>query len=305
MRAQVVAVIFVVGIGTVPACRRGRAPASAPKPALGQIVVRDVTPSEHAPETIDGVLLERGLRQRLLATALFSSAPADAGPGPVAELHVRVDTEPVEVGARGEARARVHLRLDTRPPDAPGALTFELEGRGTQAYAVPRSPSSFSRSAILGALVLRVASDLVDEFAARRRLYDGPEESVHAALMADGGDLRDEAIRAAGARRLGGEAPVLLKLLGDPDESTRDAALGALIALHDQRAVAELTRTRSLRDRHEMRKIIEAIAILGGQEADDYLSFVAASHDDDEIRAAAAAARARLERREGDGGGSR
>ena len=34
-----------------------------------------------------------------------------------------------------------------------------------------------------------------------------------------------------------------------------------------------------------MRKIIEAIAILGGQEADDYLSFVASSHDDEEIRA--------------------
>jgi HEAT repeat protein len=303
MRAQVVAVIFVVGIGA--ACHRSRALASAPKPALGDIVVRDVTPSEYAPETIDGVLLERGLRRRLLATELFSPAPADAGPGPVADLQIRVDTEPVEVGARGEARARVHLRLETRPSDAPGALTFELEGRGTQEYAVPRSPGSFSRSAILGALVLRVASDLVDEFAARRRLYDGPEESVHAALMADGGDLRDEAIRAAGARRLAGEAPILLKLLSDPDESTRDAALGALIALHDQRAVGELTRTRSLRDRHEMRKIIEAIAILGGQEADDYLSFVAASHDDDEIRAAAAAARSRLQRRESDDGGPR
>ncbi len=49
-----------------------------------------------------------------------------------------------------------------------------------------------------------------------------------------------------------------------------------------------------------MRKIIEAIAILGGQEADEYLSFVAATHDDDEIRAEAAAARARLQRRESD-----
>ena len=42
-----------------------------------------------------------------------------------------------------------------------------------------------------------------------------------------------------------------------------------------------------------MRKIIEAISILGGQEAEEYLSFVAATHDDDEIRAPA---RARLQR---------
>jgi HEAT repeat protein len=123
---------------------------------------------------------------------------------------------------------------------------------------------------------------------------------VHAALTADGGELRQEAIRAVGERRLRDEAPVLLKLLNDPDEPTRDAALGALIALGDRRAVSELTRTRSLRDRREMRKIIEAIAMLGGDEADDYLSFVAATHDDDEIRAEAAAARARLQRRKAD-----
>jgi hypothetical protein len=41
-----------------------------------------------------------------------------------------------------------------------------------------------------------------------------------------------------------------------------------------------------------------------GQEAEDYLSFVAATHDDDEIRAAAAAARARLARRRGEVEGS-
>jgi uncharacterized protein HemY len=51
-----------------------------------------------------------------------------------------------------------------------------------------------------------------------------------------------------------------------------------------------------------MRKIIEAISILGGQEADEYLSFVAATHDDDEIRAEAAAARIRLQRREAEAG---
>ena len=67
--------------------------------------------------------------------------------------------------------------------------------------------------------------------------------------------------------------------------------------MRERRAVRELTQSRSLRDRREMRKIIEAISILGGQEADEYLSFVAATHDDDEIRTEAAAARARMQRR--------
>ena len=94
-----------------------------------------------------------------------------------------------------------------------------------------------------------------------------------------------------------GEAPALLALLEAPEEPLRDAALGALIALGDQRAVAELARHRSLRDRREMEKILEAIAILGGDEARSYLSFVADTHDDESIRKQAAEALRRLDRR--------
>jgi hypothetical protein len=78
----------------------------------------------------------------------------------------------------------------------------------------------------------------------------------------------------------------------------RDAALGALIQIGDRRAVTALTKSRSMRDRREMRKILEAISTLGGEEAFEYLSFVAASHDDEEIRSLASAAKTRLERRQ-------
>jgi hypothetical protein len=295
--------IASLGIGLLGACHRTPPPAPPPpKPMLGAIVVLDAASHGEGEAPFDGASLEPALRARLLGTGMFSSDAADAAASPVAQLQVQIATEAIEAGAKGQARARVGLRLESRPVDAPGALSFDLEGQAAAPYAVVRPRVPAARRALLSGLVLRIAGDLIDGFVARRRLHDGPVASVHAALVADGGELRDEAIRAVGERRLDGEAPVLLALLNDPDETTRDAALGALIALHDRRAVTELTRTRSLRDRHEMRKIIEAIAILGGQEADDYLSFVAASHDDDEIRAAAAAARARLERREAEAG---
>ena len=240
------------------------------------------------------------MRERLLATGLF--APG----GPAARFGARVGTEVVEAGAVGEARAVVGLQLDDGRSDAPDGVSFKLEGRGSERYAIPKptrkgaGEQAPDRATILNRLVLRIAGDLIDGYVARRQLERGPPAVVHAALQADGGALRDDAIRAVGERKLRDEVPTLLKLLSDPDERTRDAALGSLIALGDRRAVSELTRTRSLRDRHEMRKMIEAIAILGGQEADQYLSFVAATHDDDEIRAEAAAARARLQRREND-----
>ena len=91
--------------------------------------------------------------------------------------------------------------------------------------------------------------------------------------------------------------PTLLRLLEHPEESVRDAALGALVELKDRRAVAVLASQRSMRDRREMRKILDAIATLGGNEASEYLSFVAEGHDDPEIRELAAAAKARMQRR--------
>jgi HEAT repeat protein len=97
------------------------------------------------------------------------------------------------------------------------------------------------------------------------------------------------------------EAPALLKLLEDPEEVVRDAALGALVELRDRRAVSVLAEGRSMRDRREMRKILDAIALLGGDEAADYLAFVADGHEDPEIRALAVSARQRLGRR-GDAG---
>jgi hypothetical protein len=272
------------------------------------IAVRDLTPPDEAPTHIDTRALEHAMRERLLATGQFEpdAAHADAGVGGVTRALVQVGVDAAEVDDKGLARARVRVRLETRPSEGQGAIDESLEGAGEQTYAVARRgpktrrDAGAAQDALFERLVLRVAGDLVDDFGARRRLRQAPPALLHAALAADGGELRLEAIRMIGERQVTSESDALLALLNDPDETTRDAALGALIMLRERRAVTELARTRSLRDRREMHKIIEAIAILGGQEADDYLSFVAGSHDDDEIRAEATAARARLQRHRGD-----
>jgi hypothetical protein len=247
------------------------------------------------------------VRAKLLASGQFATAAEapDGAAGPVTRAHVQLGVDGAEVEDKGIARARVSVQLETRPEGARGGIDERLEGEGEEPYAVARSgprARSEARAApakaiIFQRLVERLAGDLVDGFAARRRLHAAGPEVLRAALAPDAGELRLEAIRTIGERHVTTDSDALLALLNDPDETTRDAALGALIALGDRRAVTELTRTRSLRDRREMSKIIEAIAILGGQEADDYLSFIAGSHDDEDIRAEAAAARARLQRR--------
>jgi hypothetical protein len=314
MRAgPVLAAVALVGAFALPAaCRRHQAAPAAPpppaaRPLLGGIGIENLSPQvDHA--RLDEEAIQGELRRQLAASGMFETGAADAGARPTARARIVFTAECVEEGTKGEARAQVRVRVDTRPSDAPGAVEFDVEGQGVEPYAVPaRKPKAPAAAGDAGgpsltALVLRIARDLIDGVAARHRLQEGSPSALHAALVGDAGDLREEAIRVVGERQIRSEVPALLKMLSDPDETVRDAALGALIAMHEQSAVHELAQSRSLRDRREMRKIIEAISILGGQEADQYLSFIAATHDDDEIRADAAAARTRMQRREAEAG---
>jgi hypothetical protein len=279
------------------------------------VALHDVTASDVLPDVLDLTPLETALRARLADSGIFQTAPADAA-APLALMRVRgeVALDGAEVDDKGVARAVVRLWLDTRPSDAPGAIEETLAGEGEQIYPIVRSgprkrgakagpaavvsPLGEARRALFAKLVQRVATDLVDGFVAREKLRTAPAASIATALRADGGDLQEQAIRIAGERRLRDQVPALLELLDNQNEAVRDAALGALIQIGDRRAVGALTKSRSMRDRREMRKILDAIAMLGGDEALDYLSFVAASHDDEEIRGLAAAAKSRLERRQ-------
>jgi hypothetical protein len=283
-------------------------PPPPPPPALGTVSIRDLTTPEGAAVTVavDPRDVEHALAARLLASGIVVAQPAslEAGQGPsaaVLRLRGEFALDGAEVPGKALARAVVRLQLDTRPSDAPGAIEEQLQGQGEQTYVVPKGSARDAvaalRREVFSKLVQRIAGDLLEGVIARRKLESAPPEAIHAALTADAGELREEAIRMTGQRQLRGEVPRLLELLTDDDEATRDAALGALIALKDARAVATLTKSRSLRDRREMRKIIEAISVLGGEEALDYLSFVAETHDDEEIRTQAAQARQRLLRR--------
>jgi len=317
----VVATLAALAAVAASGCKRAaKTPPAPPKPSLGTVTVEnrsqprpELAPSGRPEDLdVDEDALAAAVRKSLLASGMFAGAAGDGGAAPTARARLLFGAEFVELGAKGEARAQVRMRIDTRPSDAPGAVAFDLEGQGVEPYTVAPVPAK-GRAApaaapperklpSLTALVSRITGDLIEGVASRRRLQDGAPSVVHAALVADGGELREEAIRIAGERQLHDEVPTLLTLLSSDEEPIRDAALGALIAMRERRAVRELTQSRSLRDRREMRKIIEAISILGGQEADEYLSFVAATHDDDEIRTEAAAARARLQRREAEAG---
>lgn len=290
-------VVFVL-LGVLASCRQNGGTAAAPRPRLGAIDVEEASADPAKAGPLDTAAIAGASRKILLSAGLIDMTAVDAAPaGAVLRVKITAGVEFTEVEKKGVLRAGVGVRLKTRPSDAPNAIEEDLTAGGEQAYAIT---PELDRHALAQRLVERTLNDVLAEFVARARLRTAPAAEIHAAITTrDGGvpAVREEAIRMAGARGMREEIPVLLPLLQDEHEAVRDAALGALIALREQKAVTELTRNRSLRDRHEMRKILEAIAIIGGDEAKDYLNFVAQTHDDEEIRKLAADAKARMERR--------
>ena len=299
------------------ACRRAPEPSAKPeikRLRLGDVEVLDANANGVLPIKVDAAAIEALLRSRLKASGLVetndsrgdarndaaASASRDipTGPGvppdaPVLRVRVRHANEIVELETRGRLLVSVSIRLDTRPSEAPGALNEELSATGERNFDV--TPTT-DRRALVQATLAQTAKDLLDGFLAHARLMTAGSPELHRLIREDG-PLREEAVRQVGTRKLTDEGAYIVGLLNNDSEPLRDAALGALIQLREPRTVRELTRTRSMRDRREMRKILEAISILGGQEAHDYLAFVVGSHDDEEIRTIAREALARLERR--------
>jgi hypothetical protein len=292
---------FSVALTSVAAagCKR-KTPAAAavrPVPGLGPVTVTDFTPPPARPEgvTVDTQALEQRVRRALQSSGLLASGPHDAGGALVARVRIEFGLENVVADEKAAARAAVRLRIDTRPSEVAAAHWNEDVQAGSETQY--QSAATPDKQELFNKLVNRTIDDLLAAYLARQKLWVGPPTAVRETLRADAGELQIEAIRVVGERKLTSEVDALLKLLDHAEEPVRDAALGALVELKERRAVGVLAAQRSMRDRREMRKILDAIAVLGGDEASEYLAFVAEGHDDPEIREMATAARTRMQRR--------
>jgi hypothetical protein len=297
-----VAVVAAIGFASCRKSTNAPAPVAPapppPTPALGEITVEDLTPEDARPTggaPLKIAPLVQQVKAALGGAGLFAAAKADAGAQVLARVRIEISCEDVVAGEKAAARAAVRLRIDTRPSEiAAGHWNEDVQAGSENIYKTASNPD---RGELFQRLVTRTIGDLMQGYLARQRLWTGNESLARDLIKADAGEMRLEAVRVAAERKITSAAPELLKLLDDPDEATRDAALGALVELRERRAVGVLASQKSMRDRREMRKILDAIATLGGNEAAEYLAFVADGHDDPEIRAMAAQAKSRLLRR--------
>src|SRR5262249_42368844 len=125
----------------------------------------------------------------------------------------------------------------------------------------------------------------------------GDPAEVVKALDTEDPTLRTVAFAAVGDHHIAAAADKLLALLQSPDPVIRDGAMGALIALREPRAVRPIIELAKFDDLPMMRRIIDAVGAIGGDDAKSYLELVAGGHDVPEIRDLAQQALARIDAR--------
>lgn len=267
-------------------------------PVVGQVVVQQMTPvQDRLPGVVlDDVAITKAVRDQIVKAAIFA-ATEPAPDRPVADVLLGYSIEDVRAEGKALARAIAQLRVRVKPAkladpywaedvEASAELPYKLHEKN----AVPVAGAFTS-------LVSRLTSDLLADYLARQKLRTASEDEIVKLVSAGEAPLREEGIRQAGQRNLKKAVPTLLALLTDESEPVRDSALGALLAMRERGAVPVLAASRSMRDRREMRKIVEAIALLGGDEAISYLEFVADANEDPEIQSLAKRSLERLRRK--------
>jgi hypothetical protein len=270
-----------------------KAAALADAPVLASVTVQPVAPVVTSGQAIsvDVHSTQEKIQSILDRAGLFGSAEAKR---PNARATLQAELIDATSSSEPAIGVKVRFRVAIRPADS-AAAHFAEDAEAMGEVPLPDADAGKARVAFQR-LLDRTSEDVAKSYVARQRLWRAAPAEIASALDSTDNDLRLDALRIVAARKVPGQADKLLRMLSDEDENVRDAALGAVVSLHEGRAVKVLTQSRSMRDTREMQKILSALAVLGGAEARDYLSFVAQNHDDDDVRAMAKQALEALDR---------
>jgi HEAT repeat protein len=128
--------------------------------------------------------------------------------------------------------------------------------------------------------VIEAARELV----VKEELREGEDAAVLKGLDSTDPDVVLWCLELVAERRLKPAFERALSLLQAKDAGVRAAALSALVALKDPRAVAPLAKMANFSNSEELRLVIEAVSAIGGDEAAEFLEYVATGHSDADLR---------------------
>lgn len=301
-------------------------PQSSPNPVPVQVVRIQISGLEGELSSMVGAA-EQAARQALIGQGVSvregTAGPA-AGLGDFS-LRVRVGVQraqgepvPLPLGPPPEIRVLCTVTLRHEGP-----RTGPTSANGTRGPALDRlehvgmtqkALALQENSRELASLILRLIGDSVTTVAGEFLLLglDSPALIARAAATDASPAHRRTAMQILGQRRESRAVPVLTSLIrtrpraapgqthphasgqsldaAATEATLRDVALGVLVAIGDRSAVRPLLDSVAFADERELGKLLEAVASLGGPEAEQYLTFVQASHPSAALRKEAATA---------------
>jgi hypothetical protein len=230
---------------------------------------------------------------------------------PLPEGFVRTEVDKALGGSplleKGGTSARLKIRVGAgHAPEDPGIVRVAVqvtmtwkeggEDRTLEARVVGEKEGGDGNVLVKAALP-RAIADAVTSLVRKDGIRRGDQAAVIAALDDADPEVRSEALRAVADRKLHAAAPRLIELLASEDSDRADEALGALVALKEEGAVKAIVDRVQFSDIDSMRRIIDAVAEIGGDEAEAYLQFVAEGHEMGGVKDLAADALRRLRAR--------
>jgi HEAT repeat protein len=280
---------ILVVIALVAGCKR-----KPPGPLLPRVVSIDVTDRSRE-SVLDGHAIAGraagALRESNLFEVLDPGVERDLLPGQ-SVWKCRIDVGAATDRAGSEAVVKAMAEVECGPSGASGSDL--LSARALTDQTVKGGGSTEDR---MRALAGRLVNDTVGLVLKQYRLRTGPAGELLSALKDPDADVRRQAVRAAAFRREKTAVPALVELLDDSQEDLRDMVLGALTDIADPAAIKPITAHVKFSDTDQLRKIIDPVASIGGDEARAFLEFVGSGTEDPEIRKMAKDALERMDRR--------
>ncbi len=140
---------------------------------------------------------------------------------------------------------------------------------------------------IVGQMIEQSVTEAARGLVAKEELRQGDDSAVLAGLDSLDPDEVLWSLELVADRRLRPAFERALSLLQAKDAGVRAAALRALVALKDPRAVEPLAKMANFSNPEELRMVIEAVSAIGGDEAAEFLEYVATGHSDADLRSRA------------------
>jgi hypothetical protein len=303
------AALLALAAVMAPACKRAEKKA----PAGGDAgAARQEAPAARVPETavVEEVAVRRVDPERAVAMEDedIAGAVAMALAGSKA---FAARPEEVPAGRTGvPARVSVTVTYDVVESPAGKSIVVAVEGalewkqgdrltpRQNVLVERPLGKGDEKKAAgLVVEIVQQAALEAARGLVAKEELRQGDDPAIVTGLDSKDPDAVAWSLELVAERRVAAGFDRALALLQSKDAGIRAAALRALVALKDPRAIAPLAEMADFTSNEELRTVIEAVTAIGGDEAAEFLEYVATGHSDADLRSRAQEGLERIGRR--------